>query len=103
MNYRTCLTNRDYILVLISTMLRPPSTNVFNNDSLFKTSGLLFQRNAYAIVFNFSTLFGSDVRLPVYQVEPHSTDCRVILYKVTHFSEEWILRYIRSYLYLFFN
>ena len=37
----------------------------------------------------------------MYQMEPHSTDCRVILYKLTHFSEEWILRYIRSYLYLF--
>ena len=100
-NCRTCSTNRDYILVLISTMLRPPSANVFNSDSLFKALGLLCQRNGYAIVFNVSTLFGSEVRLPVYQMEPHSTDCRVILYKLTHFSEEWILRYTRSYLYLF--
>ena len=44
---------------------------------------------------------GSEVRLPVYQMEPHSTDCRVILYKLTYLSEEWILRYTRSYLYLF--
>ena len=82
-------------------MLRPPSANVFNSDSLFKALGLLCQRNGYAIVFNVSTLFGSEVRLPMYQMEPHSTDCRVILYKLTHFSEEWILRYTRSYLYLF--
>ena len=81
-------------------MLRPPSANVFNSDSLFKASGLLFQRNGYAIVFNFSTLFGSEVRLPMYQVEPHSIDCRLILYKLTHLSEELILRYIRSYRHL---
>ena len=66
------------MLVLISTMLRPPSANVFNSDSLFKVWGLLFQRNA--IVFNFSNLFGIEVRLPMYRMEPHSTDCRVILY-----------------------
>ena len=100
-NCRTCFINRDYILVLISTMLRPPSANVFNSDSLFKALVLLFQRNGYAIVFNVSTLCGSEVRLPMYHMEPHSTDCRVILYKLTHFSEEWILRYIRSYLNLF--
>ena len=82
-------------------MLRPTLANVFNSDSLFKALGLLCQRNGYAIVFNVSTLFGSEVRLPVYQMEPHSTDCRVILYKLTHFSEEWILRYTRSYLYPF--
>ena len=102
-NCRTGLTDRDYILVLISTMLRPPSANVFNSDSLFKATGLLFQRNGYAIVFNFSTffkLFGSEVRVPVYQMEPHSTDCRAILYKWTHLFEELIQRYIRSYLYL---
>ena len=82
-------------------MLRPPSANVFNSDSLFKALVLLFQRNGYAIVFNVSTLCGSEVRLPMYHMEPHSTDCRVILSKLTHFSEEWILRYIRSYLNLF--
>ena len=82
-------------------MLRPPSANEFNSDSLFKALGLLCQRNGYAIVFNVSTLFGSEVRLLMYQMEPHSTDCRVILYKLTHFYEEWILRYIRSYLDLF--
>ena len=30
-NCRTCLTNRDSILVLISIILRPPSANVFNS------------------------------------------------------------------------
>ena len=84
-------------------MLRPLSTNVYTSDSIFKVSGLLFQRNGYDIVLNFPTLFGSEVRLPMYQMEPHSPDCRVVLYKVTHFSEEWILRYIRSYLHIFFN
>ena len=82
-------------------MLRLTAANVFNSDSIFKAFGLMCQINGYAIVFNVSTLFGSEVRLPVYQMEPHRTDCRVILYKLTHFSEEWILRYIRSYLYLF--
>ena len=77
-------------------MLRPTSANVFNSDSPFKALGLLCQINGYAIVFNVSTLFGSEVRLPMYQMEPHSTDCRVILYKLTHFSEEGILLYIRS-------
>ena len=48
-------------------MLRPPSADVFNSDSLFKASGLLFQRNGYAIVFNVSTLFCSEVRLPMYE------------------------------------
>ena len=74
-------------------MLRPSSANVFNCDSLFKALGLLCQISGYAIVFN---LFGSEVRLPMYQMKPHSTDCRVILYKLTHFSEEGILLYIRS-------
>ena len=69
-------------------MLRPPSANVFNSDSIFKAFGLMCQINGYAIVFNVSALFGSEVRLPVYQMESHSTDCRVILYKLTHFSEE---------------
>jgi hypothetical protein len=44
-------------------MLRPSSANVFNSDSLFKALGLLCQINGYAIVFNVSTLFGSEVRL----------------------------------------
>ncbi len=35
--------NKDSILVLISTILRPPSANVFNSDFLFKASGLLFR------------------------------------------------------------
>ena len=50
-NCRTCLTNRDSILVLISKILKPPSANVFNSDFLFKASGLLFQRNGNS---NFS-------------------------------------------------
>ena len=40
-------------------MLRPPSANVFNSDSIFKAFGLMCQINGYAIVFNVSTLFGS--------------------------------------------
>ena len=42
------------MLVLIYTMLTLPSANVFNSDSLFKASGLLFQRNGCA---NFLNLF----------------------------------------------
>ena len=42
-------------------MLRPSSANVFNSDYLFKALGLLCQINGYAIVFNVSTLFGSEV------------------------------------------
>ena len=52
-NCRTCLTNRDAILVLISTILSPPSAYVFTIDSLFKASGLLFQRKVNANLFNF--------------------------------------------------
>ena len=77
-------------------MLRHSSANVFNSDSLFKAVGLLCQINGYAISFNVSTLFGSEVRLPMYQMELHSTNWRVILYKLTHLSEEEILLYIRS-------
>ena len=86
-------------------MLRPSSADVFNSDSLFKALGLLCQISGYAIVFNVCTLFGSEVRLPMYQMEPHSTDCRVILYKLTNFSEEGILLYIRIKLvtFTFFN
>ena len=40
-NCGTFLTNRDSILVLISTILRPSSANVFNSDFIFKASGLL--------------------------------------------------------------
>ena len=44
-NCRIFWTHRDSILVLISTILRPPSANVFNSDFVLKASGLLFQRN----------------------------------------------------------
>ena len=96
-NCRTCLTNRDSILVLISTILSPPSAYVFNSDSLFKASGLLFQRKVNANLFNyFPTFFGIDVRLPIYQIELHNTVCSItlfpindnclLLYRFTHFS-----------------
>ena len=45
-------------------MLRPSSANVFNSDSLFKALGLLCQINGHAIVFNVSTLFGSEGKTP---------------------------------------
>ena len=55
-------------------MLTLPSANVFNSDSLFKASGLLFQRNGYANLFICSTLFGTEVRLPTYQPDlPYGT------------------------------
>ena len=69
---------------------------MFNSDSLLKASGILFQRNGNANFFTiFSTLLGTEVSIHMYQMELHSTDCRVILFplndnsllllKFTHF------------------
>ena len=50
----------------MSILLRPPSAIVFSSNSFFKTSGLLFQRNGNANFLNFSTLLGTEVRIPMY-------------------------------------
>ena len=59
--------NIDSILVLISTIVRPPSANVLKCDSLFKASGKVFQRNGNANLFKLSTMFGNDGRLPMHK------------------------------------
>ena len=70
---------------------------MFNSDSLFNASGLLFQRKVNANLFiSPPNFFGIDVRLPIYQIELHNTVCSItlsplndnslLLYRFTHFS-----------------
>ena len=92
-NCRTCLTNIDCILVLRSTILRPPSAYVFISDFLFKASGLLFQRNGNSN----SPLVWYLVKTPYVpngaaQHRLHGdtfplNDNSILLYKFTHFSK----------------